>query len=78
MRDRETRIFAHPDKVHEIGHKGKYFDVPGYHLCGAVAAAYARALSGRRIGPGQGSFAARHAECVFVAAPTKAALEGLC
>jgi alkanesulfonate monooxygenase SsuD/methylene tetrahydromethanopterin reductase-like flavin-dependent oxidoreductase (luciferase family) len=33
VRDRARGIFAHPEKVHEIGHKGKYFDVPGYHLC---------------------------------------------
>jgi hypothetical protein len=33
VRDRERGIFTHPEKVHEIGHKGKYFDVPGYHLC---------------------------------------------
>ena len=30
VRDGERRIFTHPEKVHEIGHKGKYFDVPGY------------------------------------------------
>jgi FMN-dependent oxidoreductase (nitrilotriacetate monooxygenase family) len=33
VRDRARGIFAHPEKVHEIGHKGTYFDVPGYHLC---------------------------------------------
>jgi hypothetical protein len=33
VRDRERGIFTHPEKVHEIGHKGKYFEVPGYHLC---------------------------------------------
>lgn len=32
VRDGEKRIFTHPEKVHEIGHKGKYFDVPGYGL----------------------------------------------
>jgi long-chain alkane monooxygenase len=29
VRDREKRIFTNPDKVHEIGHKRKYFEVPG-------------------------------------------------
>ena len=33
VRDRDGRVFTHPEKVHEIGHKGRFFDVPGYHLC---------------------------------------------
>ncbi len=33
LRDKERGVFIDPDKVHEIGHKGKYFEVPGYHLC---------------------------------------------
>ena len=31
-RDTEGRIFADPAKVHEIGHKGRFFEVPGYGL----------------------------------------------
>lgn len=32
LRDRERGIFTDPSKVHPIGHKGKYYDVPGIHL----------------------------------------------
>jgi FMN-dependent oxidoreductase (nitrilotriacetate monooxygenase family) len=53
VRDRKKRVFTHPEKVHEIGHKGKYFEVPGYHLCEPFAAAHAAALPGRRIGAGK-------------------------
>ena len=29
IKDRERGIYADPSKVHPIGHKGKYFSVPG-------------------------------------------------
>ena len=32
IRDRESGVFTDPAKVHEIGHKGKHFTVPGIHL----------------------------------------------
>jgi FMN-dependent oxidoreductase (nitrilotriacetate monooxygenase family) len=74
VRDREKRIFTLPEKVHEIGHKGKYFQVPGYHLCEpspqrSVVIYQAGASSRGK------AFAAEHAECVFVAAPTKTILK---
>ena len=31
--DKATGDFADPSKIHHIGHKGKYFDVSGIHLC---------------------------------------------
>ncbi|WP_181703144.1 LLM class flavin-dependent oxidoreductase [Chthonobacter albigriseus] len=74
VRDREKRIFTHPEKVHEIGHKGRYFEVPGYHLSEPspqrtpVLYQAGASNAGRR-------FAAQHAECVFVAAPTKTILK---
>jgi FMN-dependent oxidoreductase (nitrilotriacetate monooxygenase family) len=74
LRDRENRVFTNPEKVHEIGHKGKYFQVPGYHLCEpspqrSVVIYQAGASSRGK------AFAAEHAECVFVAAPTKTILK---
>ena len=74
VRDREARIFAHPEKVHEIGHKGRFFEVPGYHLSEpspqrSVVIYQAGASSRGK------AFAAEHAECVFVAAPTKTILK---
>jgi FMN-dependent oxidoreductase (nitrilotriacetate monooxygenase family) len=73
LRDRERRIFTDPSKVHEIGHKGKYFDVPGYHLSEPSPQRTPVLYQAGASGPGK-SFAARHAECVFVAAPTKSVL----
>ena len=74
LRDRARRVFADPDRVHEIRHVGKYFNVPGYHLCEPspqrTPVLYQAGASGR----GR-DFAARHAECVFVAAPTKTVLK---
>jgi FMN-dependent oxidoreductase (nitrilotriacetate monooxygenase family) len=74
VRDRETRIFAHPEKVHEIGHKGRFFEVPGYHLSEPSPQRTPVLYQAGASGPGK-SFAARHAECIFVAAPTKATLK---
>ncbi|WP_159012965.1 LLM class flavin-dependent oxidoreductase [Acidisoma sp. S159] len=73
QRDRGRRIFTDPSKVHEIRHQGKYFSVPGYHLSEPspqrTPVLYQAGASGR----GR-DFASRHAECVFVAAPTKTVL----
>ncbi|MBB2926739.1 LLM class flavin-dependent oxidoreductase [Paraburkholderia silvatlantica] len=73
VRDRERRVFTHPEKVHEIGHKGKYFEVPGYHLCEPSPQRTPVLFQAGASGPGK-TFAAQHAECVFVAAPSQALL----
>ena len=74
LRDRTRRIFTDPTKVHPIRHEGRYFKVPGVHLSEPSpqrtpvlyqAGASAR---GRR-------FAGEHAECVFIATPSKAVLK---
>ncbi|CAN7652657.1 LLM class flavin-dependent oxidoreductase [Pararhizobium sp. LjRoot238] len=74
VRDRERGIFTDPSKVHEIAHSGKYFDVPGYHLCEPSPQRTPVLYQAGASGPGK-AFAAGHAECVFVAAPTKALLK---
>jgi long-chain alkane monooxygenase len=74
VRDRARRVFTNPEKVHEIGHKGKYFDVPGYHLCEPSPQRTPVLYQAGASGPGK-AFAAQHAECVFVAAPSKAMLK---
>jgi alkanesulfonate monooxygenase SsuD/methylene tetrahydromethanopterin reductase-like flavin-dependent oxidoreductase (luciferase family) len=74
VRDRACGIFAHPEKVHEIGHKGKYFDVPGYHLCEPSPQRTPVLYQAGASGPGK-SFAARNAECVFVGAQSKRLLK---
>lgn len=74
LRDREQRVFTNPEKVHEIGHKGKYFEVPGYHLCEPSPQRTPLLYQAGASGPGK-AFAAHHAECVFAAGPTKSILK---
>ncbi|MCM2397062.1 LLM class flavin-dependent oxidoreductase [Rhizobium sp. S95] len=73
VRDRENRVFTLPEKVHEIGHKGKYFDVPGYALTEPSPQRTPVLYQAGASGAGK-KFAAEHAECVFVAAQTKTIL----
>ena len=74
VRDIAKKLFTDPEKVHEIQHYGKYFTVPGFHLCEPSSQrtpVLYQAGASRR---GK-DFAARHAECVFVAAPSKKVLK---
>jgi FMN-dependent oxidoreductase (nitrilotriacetate monooxygenase family) len=74
VRDSDMKLFTDPGKVHEISHYGKYFTVPGYHLSEPspqrTPVLYQAGASRR----GK-DFAARNAECVFVAAPSKKVLK---
>ncbi len=70
IKDRDRKIFTDPAKVHEINHHGKYFNVPGIHLCEPspqrTPVLYQAGASAR----GR-QFAAKHAECTFVSMPGK-------
>ncbi|WP_324710766.1 LLM class flavin-dependent oxidoreductase [Pseudomonas citronellolis] len=72
--DRDSGVYAEPSKVHGIRHEGEYFQVPGFHLCEPspqrTPVLYQAGASSR----GR-AFAAANAECVFVAAPSKAVLK---
>ncbi|QND45562.1 LLM class flavin-dependent oxidoreductase (plasmid) [Rhizobium lusitanum] len=74
VRDREAGIFTHPEKVHPIHHSGKQFTVPGIHLSEPspqrTPVLYQAGASSR----GK-DFAGAHAECIFVAAPSKPVLK---
>ena len=74
IRDRESGVFTDPAKVHEIGHQGKHFSVPGIHLSEPsrqrTPVIYQAGASSRGI-----AFAAVNAEAIFVAASTKAGLK---
>jgi len=74
LRDTHSGVFTEPEKVHPIEHYGEYFQVPGYHLCEPspqrTPVLYQAGASRR----GK-DFAARHAECIFVAAPSKTILK---
>ncbi|WP_167580256.1 LLM class flavin-dependent oxidoreductase, partial [Klebsiella pneumoniae] len=61
-------------EIHPINHQGQFFSVPGIHLCEPspqrTPVLYQAGASSR----GK-QFAAGHAECVFVAAPSKVLLK---
>jgi FMN-dependent oxidoreductase (nitrilotriacetate monooxygenase family) len=73
VRDRGRGVFAEPDKVHHIGHAGRFFTVPGIHLSDPspqrTPVLYQAGASPRGI-----RFAANNAEAIFTAAPTKEVL----
>ncbi len=72
VRDRERGIFALPEKIHEIGHRGKHFEVPGYHLCEPSPQRTPVLFQAGASQAGK-DFAARHAELVFISTPTQEA-----
>jgi len=73
VRDAGTGVFTDPDKVHDIGHDGTYYHVPGIHLSEPspqrtpVLFQAGGSASGKQ-------FAAKHAECTFISAPSKEAI----
>ena len=73
VEDRERGIFADPEKVHDIGHEGRFFTVPGAHISEPspqrTPVIYQAGASPRGV-----AFAAEHAEAIFVAAPSKEVL----
>ena len=73
VRDKRSGIYAHPDRVHGIGHAGPHYRVAGIHLCEPspqrTPVLYQAGASARGL-----VFAGRHAECVFISAPTEATL----
>ncbi len=73
VRDRASGIFTHPAKVHKVHHDGEYFRVDAVHLSEPspqrTPLLYQAGASAKGM-----AFAAAHAECVFIAAPTKRVL----
>lgn len=68
--DRVTGNFANPAKIHHIGHHGKFFDVPGTHIC-EPSPQRTPVLFQAGNSPRGRKFAATHAEAIFIAPPTK-------
>ncbi|MET8250733.1 LLM class flavin-dependent oxidoreductase [Micromonospora sp. NPDC005197] len=64
-RDVAANVFTDPDRVREIGHEGRWFSVRGPHQCEPspqrTPVLYQAGASGRGM-----TFAARHAEVVFL------------
>ena len=65
VRDRHNRVYTHPDRIHDIGHDGKYYKVPGVHLCEPSPQRTPVLFQAGASSKGQ-KFAARHAEGMFV------------
>jgi long-chain alkane monooxygenase len=72
QRDKAARIFADPAKLHRVEHAGRYYRVDGYHLAEPSPQRTPVLFQAGSSGRGQ-RFAARHAECVFISAPNRAA-----
>ena len=65
LRDTERGVYADPAKVHQINHKGMHFDVVGPHLSEPSPQRTPLLFQAGSSTRGR-SFAAKHAECVFV------------
>jgi FMN-dependent oxidoreductase (nitrilotriacetate monooxygenase family) len=68
VRDAARGVFTDPSKVHDIGHKGEYFTVPGPFLC-EPSPQRTPVLFQAGASPRGLKFAASHAEAVFVSGP---------
>ena len=65
--DREIGVYTHPDRVREINHQGKYFNVPGPHICQPSPQRTPLILQAGASKQGK-IFAAQNAEAIFVSA----------
>lgn len=65
--------YVDPSKVHDIAHHGEFFNVPGMHLS-EPSSQRTPYIFQAGASPRGLAFAARHAESVFVAAPSKRVL----
>ncbi|MBD9388551.1 LLM class flavin-dependent oxidoreductase [Agrobacterium sp. AGB01] len=72
--DRERGVFADPTRIHPVNHVGKHFSVEGPHLSSPSPQRTPVLFQAGASSFGR-PFAARHAECVFVGAPSKAVLK---
>ncbi|KGT95869.1 N5,N10-methylene tetrahydromethanopterin reductase [Erwinia typographi] len=71
--DRQQRLYADAQKIHQVNHQGEFYQVQGYHLSSPspqrTPLLFQAGSSARGI-----QFAARHAECSFVNASSPAAM----
>src|SRR5690242_21287374 len=65
--DREKGVYTVPDRVREINHNGKYFTVPGPHICQPSPQRTPLLLQAGTSKAGK-QFAAQSAEAIFVSA----------
>ena len=65
LADRKRGIYADPAKIHKINHVGKHFDVAGPHLSEPSPQRTPLLFQAGSSTRGR-SFAAKHAECIFI------------
>jgi alkanesulfonate monooxygenase SsuD/methylene tetrahydromethanopterin reductase-like flavin-dependent oxidoreductase (luciferase family) len=70
VRDRKRGIYTDPPKVHGVAHEGRNFKVLGFDMCEPSVQRTPVLFQAGSSSRGK-QFAAHHAECVFVAAPTR-------
>lgn len=73
VRDLQRCVYADPQRVHDINHQGKYFNVPGFALCEPSPQRTPVIFQAGGSSKGR-ALAAAHAEGVFVNALSKKAL----
>jgi len=69
LADRERGIYVDPAKVHDIGHSGTYFNVPGNHLSEPSPQRTPVLFQAGNSERGR-EFAAKHAESIYLNTPT--------
>ncbi len=70
VRDVARNVFTHPDKVRPVRHHGAHFKVDAIHLCEPSPQRTPVLYQAGASAKGR-AFAAGHAECVFVAGPSR-------
>lgn len=72
IEDRQARVYAQPEKVHDVRHHGEFYQVQGYHLCEPspqrTPVLFQAGSSDRGL-----QFAGNNAECVFISGQNKPA-----
>ncbi|HEX5344678.1 MAG TPA: LLM class flavin-dependent oxidoreductase [Duganella sp.] len=69
VNDKQRGVYAEPSRIHPIAHEGKYFKVPGFHLC-EPSPQRTPLLDQAGTSPRGTAFAAKHAECTFISGPS--------
>jgi alkanesulfonate monooxygenase len=70
LRDAGRGLFSDPARVHKVHHHGKYYQLDAVHLCEPSPQRTPVLYQAGASSKGR-AFAAEHAECVFVAGPSK-------
>ena len=70
VNDKARGVYAEPARIHAINHEGRFYKVPGFHLC-EPSPQRTPLLYQAGTSPRGTAFAARHAECTFVSGPSK-------